>query len=81
MKDSGKAGEYLEGAKAESTAMASRALLLPPLASLPSEFGEFEKILQEWKGTRGTKRAGEGSGEGSEERRKRVRKVLEGGSE
>ncbi|EDR07149.1 uncharacterized protein LACBIDRAFT_328129 [Laccaria bicolor S238N-H82] len=75
-KDTQRAGEYLEQARIVSAALACRALLLPEPVPSSMEVARFKGSLERWKAggqSSGSKRSGEGSGEGSEDRRKRAR--------
>lgn len=78
-KDTQRAGEYLEQARIVSAALACRALLLPEPVPSSMEVARFKGSLKRWKAggqSSGSKRSGEGSGEGSEDRRKRARSIL-----
>ena len=78
LKDPDQEDLYMGEVRKESEALALRALVLPcpvPLSAvkkLEESLGQFGEAGQ----VRGLKRLGEGAGEGSEERRKRARNVL-----
>jgi len=71
---------YMEEVREESEALALRALVLPrpvPLSAAVAKLEASLALFGEGGETRGLKRAGESTGEGSEERRKQAQRGQE----
>ena len=79
VKDPNREDMYMGEAREESEALALRALVLPrrvPWSAMVEKLEESLGQFGEGSEMRGLKRSGEGTGEASEERRKRARNVL-----